>query len=73
MFNSGTLKTSLLGLVGIRQNENPLGEQLTTAVTTSRSGLYANDEHALLTFDNLKSIAPIYEDILPYLEYYRYL
>ena len=65
MFSASQIKTNMLGVVGWRQNINPAGEQLTTAITASSSGLYFNDEHALLTFDNLKSIAPIFEDIYP--------
>ncbi len=59
MYNSSTVKTGLIGLVGWRQNDDPDGVQLTT-LTASSSGLYFNDEHPLLTIDNLISIAPEY-------------
>jgi hypothetical protein len=60
MYNPATLKTELIGLVGWRQNANPDGTQLTT-LTSSASGLYFNDFHPALTFDNLLSIAPQFD------------
>lgn len=57
MYNVSSLKTGLIGLVGWRQNPDPSGTQLTDMLT-SASGLYFNDQHPLLTFENLKSIAP---------------
>ena len=62
MYNASLLKSGLIGLIGWRQNIDPAGTQLTT-LTTSSSGLYFNDEHPLLTFDNLESIAPKFDDI----------
>lgn len=59
MYNATTIKSGLLSLVGWRQNEDSTGTQL-TGLTTSNSGLFFNDEHPLLTFDNLLSIAPEY-------------
>ena len=60
MYNADTLKTELIGLVGWRQNADPSGVQLTT-ITSSSSGLYFNDIHPVLTFDNLLSIAPRFD------------
>ena len=57
MYNVSSLKSGLLGLVGWRQNYDPAGVQL-SALTTSTSGLYFNDEHPLLNIENLLSIAP---------------
>ena len=57
MFNTTTIKNSFSGLIGWRQNLDSSGIQL-TGLTTSSSGLWFNDEHPLLTFDNLLSIAP---------------
>lgn len=57
MYDVSQVKTGLIGLVGWRQNVDPTGQQLTT-LTASSSGLYFNDEHPMLTIDNLISIAP---------------
>lgn len=57
MYNATELLSSLAGLIGWRQNPDPSGDQL-LGLTSSASGLYFNDQHPLLTFNNLKSIAP---------------
>jgi len=62
MYNASALKTELIGLIGWRQNEDSSGTQL-TGLTSTSSGMYYNDEHPLLTFDNLLSIAPEYSRI----------
>lgn len=59
MYNVSTIKTDL-SIIGWRQNSDPTGEQL-TSMTTSTSGLYYQDEHPLLTLDNLYSIAPDFD------------
>lgn len=62
MYNAATLKAGLINLIGWRQNADAGGTQLTTVggidLTDSTSGMYFNDEHPLLTFDSLLSIAP---------------
>tara|TARA_X000001316_G_C922239_1_gene37203 strand:+ start:2033 stop:3139 length:1107 start_codon:yes stop_codon:yes gene_type:complete len=60
MINAATLKTSLYGLVGWRQNSDSNGTQLQAAEVASSSGLYFNDAHPLLTIDNLLSVAPLH-------------
>jgi len=60
MYDSTQLKTGLIGLVGWRQNADSDGWQLTD-LTSTTSGLYFNDVHPLLTFDNLASIAPRFD------------
>lgn len=60
MVNPTSIKSGLLGLIGWRQNANPTGTQL-TGLTTSSSGLYYNDTHPLLTFQNLESVAPDFD------------
>lgn len=57
MYTASTLKTGLIGLIGWRQNRDADGLQL-QGLTSTTSGLYYNDVHPLLTFDNLLSIAP---------------
>ena len=56
MYNVNTIKSELLSLNGWRQNPDPSGEQL-LEMTTSETGLFYNDEHPMLTYDNLFSIA----------------
>lgn len=66
MYNATTLKTQLIGLAGWRQNADPSGWQLVSPLTTApTSGLYFNDVHPLLSFDNLVSIAPRFQDVDP--------
>lgn len=63
MFNIDTLKTEMISMVGWRQNPDPTGEQL-FELTTSTSGLYFNDEHPMLTLENLYSIAPDFDQYI---------
>ncbi len=62
MFDVSQIKTGLADLVGFRQNYDTDGVQL-TELTTSESGLFVNDASALLTFDNLQSVAPQFDRI----------
>lgn len=57
MFNVGTIKTELLSMIGWRQNPDPNGEKL-LELTTSTTGLFFNDEHPMLTLENLHSVSP---------------
>lgn len=57
MYSASDLKTGLIGLIGWRQNRNADGLQL-QSLTSTTSGMYYNDVHPLLSFDNLLSIAP---------------
>lgn len=54
MYNATTIKANLIGLIGWRQNLHSTGMQL-LGLDTSESGLWFNDCHSLLTFDNLVS------------------
>lgn len=62
MYNVSAIKSGLIGLIGWRQNADPNGQQLKGLLSTE-TGRYYNDEHALITFDNLLSIAPEFERI----------
>jgi hypothetical protein len=62
MIDITTLKTSLLNVCGWRPNYDPAGAQLQD-LTTTESGIYLNDEHPLLTHDNLQSIAPNFDRV----------
>lgn len=55
--NIETIKSELLGLNGYKQSKNPNGEQL-VALTTSLTGMFYNNEHPMLTLENLYSVAP---------------
>lgn len=57
MYSATQLKNGLIGLIGWRQNRDANGLQL-QGLTSTSSGLYYNDVHPLLTFDNLLSIGP---------------
>lgn len=57
MYNATTLKNSLIGLVGFRQNRNYSATQL-KSLTTSESGLFVQNVHPLLTLDNLEIAGP---------------
>lgn len=56
MYQAETIKSNLLGLIGWRQNLHSTGTQL-KSMTTSTSGLWYNDVHPLVTFENLESIS----------------
>lgn len=60
MYNVAQIKAGLIGLVGWRQNQDSTGTQL-DELTTSSSGLYYNDLHPLLTFDNIFSVFPRFD------------
>lgn len=60
MYNVEKLKTNLFSLIGWRQNPNPGGTQL-TEMTTSDSSIWYNDQHPLLTFDNMYSVSPDFD------------
>jgi hypothetical protein len=57
MYNVSEIKAGLIGSIGWRQNADSTGTQL-TEMTASETGLYFNEVHPLLTFDNIESIAP---------------
>lgn len=48
------------GLIGWRQNHDPNAGQVEEELTQSLSGMYYQDEHPLLTLQNLESILPDY-------------
>lgn len=62
MINYKTVIPALEGLIGWRQNSDPSGELIDSILTQTSSGLYYNDQHPVLTFDNLKSISPDFDN-----------
>ena len=63
MYNATEILTGFAGLVGWRQNIDPAGVQVAAGLTASSSGIYYNGVHPLLTFDNIKAIAPEFSRI----------
>ena len=59
MFNVANLKTALVDSIGLRNTDDPDLPDCT--VTTSDTGMYYNDYHPAITFDNLYYIAPNYD------------
>jgi len=64
MYDPTLLKSGLIGLIGWRQNVDISGWQLLDLIT-STSDLWYNDYHALMTLDNIISIAPDFDSIFP--------
>lgn len=58
MYNIKAIQSGLFGLVGFRQNLNPDFDKLTAELLTSRSGLYFNDAHPLITVENIAASIP---------------
>jgi hypothetical protein len=63
MFNINTLRTELIGLIGWRQGRDPLAQSI-EGLTDSETGLMYNDEHPVLTQDNLESVAPFFSKMV---------
>ena len=57
MLRLDKIKEKFLPLVGWRQT-NDVDEQIDTSLTETVSGLYYNDAHPLLTYQNIKAIMP---------------
>lgn len=64
MYNIEEIKSAFLGLIGWRNNpDDSSGSWQLNEMTTSSSGLFYNDVHPILTFDNLQSISTRFGDI----------
>lgn len=61
MFSIGTLKTSLLGLIGFKDSPDDDVAKIATDLKASSSGQYWDDFHALLHTDNLYYSSPNFE------------
>lgn len=61
MFNISTLKTSLIGMIGLRDSANP--ELPVSTLTGTTQSVYFDDYHPLITYDNLYYIAPNYDGL----------
>lgn len=63
MIRHTDIQNSLLHLVGWEQNYNTAEYRITESLTKSESGFYFQQVHPLLTLDNLRSIAPDFDNI----------
>lgn len=61
MYRENDLQTCLFGLVGFRQNQNPQYPTLAPSLLLSSSGLYFQDEHPLLTIENIDQALTNYD------------
>ena len=59
MLNIASLKTALSGVIGLKNTDDPTLPDCT--LTASSTGMYFNDYHPLITYDNLYYIAPNYD------------
>lgn len=58
MYNVNRITQSYLPLIGWRQQTDPGATQIDPVLTVSESGLFYQDEHPVLTLDNLLAISP---------------
>ena len=58
MYKVDEIRDGLFGLVGWRENCDIHKFTIAEDLTLSESGKYFQDEHPLLTLDNIKSVAP---------------
>lgn len=65
MYRPSDIQTGLLNLWGWRQHKNTSDFTLSNSLTASSSGQYYQDVHPMLTLDNIKSVAPDFEEVTP--------
>lgn len=63
MYRVDEIKAAYLGLWGWRQNHNVSDFVIADSLTTSEIDQFYQDVHPLMTLDNVKSIAPDFENI----------
>lgn len=61
MFNIASMKTALVGAIGLRNSDDPAFANLISTLIDSDTGMYWNDYHPLITFENLYAIAPNFD------------
>lgn len=62
MYRADTIKNKLINLIGWRNHYSPIEYEINEELTISETGQYYQDIHPLLTLDNIRSIAPAFED-----------
>jgi len=55
MINTSTLQTCLAGLIGFRNSIDTAMPQLKASLLESESGIYVNDQHSLITIENINA------------------
>lgn len=63
MFDVSTIQTAYAGLIGWRDSTNTELPRLTSALTTSTSGLYYNDAHPIVSIETLDAVGPNYDGV----------
>lgn len=63
MFDASTIQTAWAGWIGWRDSENTELPRLSSALTTSGSGLYFNDAHPLITIENIDACGPNFDGV----------
>lgn len=63
MYDATKVKAAFANLIGWRSPYNPDYPTLSTAVTTSNSGLYFQDQYPFLTIENMDAIAEDYDNM----------
>ena len=61
MYDIDTIKKEFLNLVGWKQNPDPAGMQLDAELLLSNSGIFFQEQHPLITHDNLVASAPLFD------------
>ena len=62
MYRAEVIKEKFLNLFGWRQHHNPVEYTIKEELTKSETGQYFQDMHPLLTLDNIRSIAPEFDN-----------
>jgi len=61
MFTIATMKTALVGAIGLRNSDDPAFYDLLSTLSDSDTEMYWNDYHPLITFENLYAVCPNYD------------
>lgn len=62
MYRADTIKTKFINLLGWRHHHNPVEFTIKDELTKSETGQYYQDFHPLLTLDNIRSVAPEFDE-----------
>ena len=62
MYRAETIRKKFINLLGWRNHYSPIEYEINEELTKSETGQYYQDIHPLLTLDNIRSIAPAFED-----------
>lgn len=62
MYRADTIKKKFINLLGWRHHHNPVEFTIKDELTKSETGQYYQDFHPLLTLDNIRSVAPKFDE-----------